>query len=74
MGQTFLNVKDLFVTKGGNLLFMSNKIVNCRLILRKMCLFVSRVTVVPFKAKASGNFKFYNDVMFHNIVHKIKIA
>ena len=36
--------------------------------------FVSLVRVVPFKAKVSGNFKFYNDAMFHNIIHIIKGA
>ena len=36
--------------------------------------FVSRVMVRPFKAKVSGNFKFYNDAMFHNIIHIIKRA
>ena len=36
--------------------------------------FVSRVRVVLFKAKVPGNFKFYNDAMFHDIIHIIKRA
>ena len=49
MEQNFLNMKDLFVTKGGNLVLMSHKIIQLQINFEKNLSFESRVRLVSLK-------------------------